>query len=228
MSLKKLLFGILFSSLLISCKTIDVLIEIKKRKAVVNSYSMADKEIKFIPMHHLGKKAFYDDVREKVLKYKSEGYIILYELVLPGTISDSSKLDLYKRKMRRLKGFDGTYKENFEKMGLFKKCIQQPSYEQMGSDDKDIRADVTSIQFIDEWEKINGAIKLDSADWNTPFNATYKVKQEYTRRQREIIFLDYRNSYLVTTIKATPNKKILILYGKAHRKGVAKLLKANN
>jgi hypothetical protein len=228
MILRKLLFGMLFSTLLISCKTVDVLIEIKKKKATVNSYSLGDKEIKFIPMHHLGKEDFYVDVREKVLKLKSEGYIVFYEFVKPSENVDSVTKDLNRRKMRRIRGFDGTYKEVFSKIGLFNKCIQQPSYEILGTDDKDIRADVTWEQFITEWEKVNGLVMLDSVDVNTPFNSTYKMRRNYTRAQKDKIILDYRNSYLANMIKETTNKKILVIYGKGHRKGVFKLLSKTN
>jgi hypothetical protein len=228
MIFKKLFVGILFSVFLISCKTVDALIEINKKKAVVKSYSMGEKEIKFIPMHHLGKDVFYADVREKVLKLKSEGYIVFYEFVAASTQKDSVANDLYRRKMRRVKGFEGTYKEAFGKIGLFKKHIQQPSYDILGTDDKDIRADVNVEQFITEWEKINGTIVLDSIDLKTPFNGSYKMRKNYTHEQINKIILDYRNSYLVNMIKEAPYKKILIIYGKGHKKGVFKLLSEIN
>ena len=44
--------------------------ELNKKKVKVYSYNYANKEIKYIPMHHLGKKEFYDDVRKDVVKYK--------------------------------------------------------------------------------------------------------------------------------------------------------------
>jgi hypothetical protein len=227
MDLKKILFYTLFLSLLISCKTVDVLIEIKKKKATINNFSMGDKEIKFIPMHHLGSEDFYFDVREKILKLKSEGYTVFYELVKPSTNIDSVTNDLNRRKMRRIKGFDGNYKELFSKMGLFKNSILQPSYEILGTDENDVRADVTWEQFINEWEKVNGLVILDSIDVNTPFNGTYKMTRNYTRAQKDKIILDYRNSYLANMIKETTNKKILVIYGKGHRKGVFKLLSEN-
>jgi hypothetical protein len=228
MNLKKILLRTLFLPLLISCKTVDVLVEINKKKATVNSYSLGDKEIKFIPMHHLGKEDFYFDVREKVLKYKSEGYVVFYELVKPSTNVDSVTNDLNRRKMRRIKGFDGNYKELFSKMGLFKNSILQPSYETLGTDENDVRADVTWEQFITEWENVNGLVVLDSVDINTPFNGTYKMTRNYSRTQKNKIILDYRNSYLASMIKEATNKKILVIYGKGHRKGVFKLLSENN
>jgi hypothetical protein len=228
MKLKKLILGALFISLLHSCKTVTVLIEMKKKKAAVKTYTMGDKEIKFIPMHHVGKQGFYDDVRKKVIKLKAEGYTVFYEMVLPSTTSDSITNDLCKRKMRKIKGFNGTYKENFDKKGLFKKSVQQPSNEQLGADANDIRADVTSVELINEWEKQNGAIILDSVDLFTPYDGNYKTKKFYTKRQRNNIILGYRNSNLANMVKATTHKKILVLYGMHHKKGFVRLLNANN
>jgi hypothetical protein len=227
MDVKKILLSTIFLSLLISCKTVGTLIEIQKKKATVNSYSLGDKEIKFIPMHHLGKEDFYVDVMQKVLKLKSEGYIVFYEFVKPNANADSATNDLNRRKMRRIRGFEGTYKEVFSKIGLFNKCIQQPSYEILGTDDNDVRADVTWEQFITEWEKVNGAVLLDSVDINTPFNGTYKMRKNYTRAQSDKVILDYRNKYLANMIKEKTNKKILVIYGKGHRKGLFKLLSEN-
>jgi hypothetical protein len=228
MKLKKLILGALFISLLHSCKTVGTLIEMKKKKAAVKTYTMGDKEIKFISMHHVGKQGFYDDVRKKVIKLKAEGYTVFYEIVLPSTTSDSITNDLCKRKMRKIKGFNGTYKENLEKIGFFKKYVQQPSNAQLGADTNDIRADVTSVELINEWEKQNGVIILDSVDLFTPFDGNYKTKKFYTTQQRDNIILGYRNSYLANIVKATSHKKILVLYGKRHRKGFATLLNTNN
>ena len=44
---------------ILSCKTFKSLHEIKKENASVYSYDFDNKEIKYIPMHHLGKKEFY-------------------------------------------------------------------------------------------------------------------------------------------------------------------------
>ncbi len=180
-------------------------------------YAIGDKGIKFIPMHHLGKKGFYDEVKEIIIENKNQGYIVYYELVSTHFAGDSSFRDTIRRKVRKLKGFNGTYKEAVE--GTFlDKYIQQPAYKDLGVDDDDVWADVDYLQLIDQWEKVNGEIILDSIDLNTPFGEVYDNKLNYSQKQYKNIFVGYRNDHLIKRIKTGPDNKILVVYGVGHRK----------
>jgi hypothetical protein len=117
-------FYLIFLMCIFSCKTLKTLHEMHKSKAQVYTYNFNDKEIKFIPMHHVGKKSFYKSVTEKVIAFKKNGYTIYCEKVHADKEKDSITNDLAKRKVRKIMGLNGTYKENLNRVGVFKKLIQ--------------------------------------------------------------------------------------------------------
>ncbi len=221
--MKKIFYLLASVMLFNSCKVIQTLNELKKEEATIHSYTVKNKEIKFLPMHHLGKPIFYDDVKNKVIEYKSKGYKVYYEKVEPDLELDSTKNDVLKRKFRKITGINDSYKATADRAGVLKGYVGQPSYEAMGTDSSDIRADVTIKQLIIEFEKQNGIIVLDSMDLNTKFNTSYSRKRIYTKKQIEKVTLDFRNQFLVDVIKEKADSKILILYGALHRKGLEKL-----
>jgi len=198
-----------------------------KTKANVYSYKYIDKDIKFLPMHHLGKPQFYDDTKNKVTSFKNDDYVVYYELISTKVDLDSLQKDLLRRKYRKLKGFSGTYKDVMKDSPILKKYVQQPSYKDLGITESDIRADITALQFINEWEKQNGIIKLDSIDLNTPFDKEYNNKLSYSKKQWNNVAINYRNQYLIDLIKKNNDKKVLIIYGDGHRKNFKKQLKTN-
>ena len=169
-------------------------------------------------MHHLGKKEFYDDVAGKVEQFKKDGYVVYYELLGTSFNADSTERDVIRRKGRKIKGFSGGYKDASENRGMFKKYVEQPSYKDMGTDSNDVRADIDYKILINEYEKKYGKIILDSIDLNTGFDAEYDRKQITDKSQYEYIIIDYRNDFLVHTIKNSTDRKILVLYGEGHRK----------
>ncbi len=207
-----------------SCKIITALKELNREKAKVYSYSLNDIEIKYIPMHHLGKKKFYDDVTNKIKKYKKNGFIVYYELISPKLDIDSIQKDLVSRKARKIIGFNGNYKE-LGKGTFSEEYINQPPYEKLGITKKDRRADVNLLQFVNECERINGVIHLDSIDLNTDLGEKYERKGLYTDKQLKKIVVEFRNQYLINLIKSSGDDKILIIYGEGHRKDFEKRIK---
>lgn len=198
--------------------------ELKKTNASVYSYNLGNKEIKYIPMHHLGKKEFYDDAKTKINQLKSDGYVVYYEEISSNLKIDSLQKDTIRRKVRKIKGFSGSYKD-VAKGSFFKNYIKQPPYSELGITENDKRADIDYLQFINEWEKTNGVIMLDSIDLNTKFDAKYEKGTFYTKKQYEKIVIDFRNQYLLNLIKENKDNKILIIYGEGHRKKFEKAIK---
>jgi hypothetical protein len=194
-----------------SCKIVNGLIELNRKNAEVHSYNLADKDIKFISMHHMGKKEFYDDVTGIIKEYKDKGYVVFYELISTDFTKDPELRNTIRRKVRKLKGFSGTYKENAPD-SFAEKYVSQPKYTDLGTDSTDIRADVNYLEMIDEWEKQNGVIVLDSLDLNTPFTEKFNKGVDYTTEQYKAIFIEYRNTYLINMIKESSSKKILVIW----------------
>lgn len=225
--MRKILLLCIIIGTLTSCKIVHSLIELNKKRAKVYTYKLDNKEIKYIPMHHLGKKEFYDNVKNNVTACKKNGYKVYYEQISSKFSADSLLLDTIHRKSRKLKGFSGTYKDNADS-SHFKKYIQQPSYKDLGIDNNDVWADVNYLQLINQWEKINGRIVLDSIDFNTPFTEKFSKGTFYTKKEYNKILIDYRNSFLINLIKSNSDNRILILYGEGHRKNFRKQLKKIN
>ena len=222
----RILILVLMTSTFSSCKIVNSLIELNRKKVNVYSYKYENRQIKYVSMHHIGKSEFYEDVKSKVSNYKTEGYIVFFEQISSDFTTDSLLIDTIRRKVRKIKGFSGTYKEATEDT-YFKKYVQQPSYIELGVDSNDIRADIDYLQFINEWEKLNGVIILDSVDFKTSFNEKFNKSVSYTNKQYKKVVIDYRNDFLIKKIKASNNDKILILYGEGHRKNFKKKLKVN-
>ena len=62
-----------------SCKTIHVLHLMQSEDVAVAELSNHNKTVEFIPMHHVGKREFYDGVKEIVSHYKANGFVVYYE-----------------------------------------------------------------------------------------------------------------------------------------------------
>ncbi len=201
--------------------------ELNRKQAKVYSYKLNDKYLKFIPMHHLGKKQFYDDATTKIKALKAQGYVIFFESINTNFTNDSLLKDTIRRKARKIKGFGGTYKDEAS-ASMMKKYVQQPPNVNLGMDEKDLRADVDYLQLITKWEEVNGKIILDSMDLYTPFDKKFQKDVFYTKRQYNKIIIDYRNDNLLGLIQKSAQKKIVIVYGEGHRKNFRKKLKKLN
>ncbi len=211
-----------------ACKIVTSLVELRRKKPQVYTYHWQDKAIAYLPMHHLGKPRFYEGVKEQVVDHKRRGYTVYYELISsrPAGLDSLERLQTL-LKYRKLRGSSGSYKEQTEELGVFKNYVQQPPYEQLGTDETDKRADVDIVQFVAEWERTNGPVVLDSLDRATPMTAKYESATMYSRKEYARIIEDYRTAYLVGEVKSSPANKILILYGKGHLKGFRRGLRKN-
>lgn len=225
--MRKLLFIAFLISFFSSCKIFRSAVELNRTQPSLYHFFINGKVVEFLPMHHLGKKEFYENVKNTVIDKKNSGYVVYYELVSTNFTTDSLLKDTIRRKARKLKGFSGSYKENASS-SVFDKYIQQPSYFELGIDSTDKRADVNYLQLIEQWELLNGKIMLDSIDLNTPFDEKFNKGTFYTRKEYNRVFIEYRNEYLLETINAGSDKKILILYGFGHLRNFKKQAKKIN
>src|SRR5712671_148675 len=87
-----------------SCKTMHVLHVIQTKDVEVAELTNRKKIVEFIPMHHVGKREFYDGVKEIIAHYKSEGFVVYYEGAGMIIGLDSITRDHYERKFRRMLG----------------------------------------------------------------------------------------------------------------------------
>lgn len=194
-------------------------------------YTNGDKQLVFLPMIHLNKQEFYDEVRHYVDSLRNDGYVFVYESVRPSKDLDSLQEDIVRRKFRRIVGFDLTSytdKEN-ENMRRYrvKGAISQSMLNTGLKRETDILGDIGVDSLVTIYEKEKGEITLGEYDLKTPLNKKYKGNK-LPAKDKDYLILTVRNKVLSDKIASLPDKKIAVLYGALHRKGFAENLKKDD
>jgi hypothetical protein len=198
------------------------------------------KTVCFIPMHHVGKKVFYDDVHRISDSLGRLGYVAFYEGV-DTRLKDSLALDLLKRKWRKMMGFyldkSGYIDSNHRFMGrykLSKKYVNQPQAETLiAASTQPENVDVTMEDLFGAFEKRVAPIELETCDMAIALDSLYKgcqplrvtAQKQYNIFQDDFI-LKYRNQHVAHAIQHHENQKIIVIYGSGHFKGLLEELKA--
>ena len=188
-----------------------------------------DKSVILTPLTHFGQAEFYDSLKDSIVQWKKLGYVIFYEGIMfnPAKMEvDSTTADVTMRMWRKLSGGLGITSEDYAKVlnGVFKNKIGQPEYKELGIDSADFRTDITLVVLVSEFEKLYGSINLDSCDYATHLDSTYTCGKKL-KGNRDPIFIAYRNKYVVEQVIKSDQKRIVVLYGARHMKGMRKLLK---
>lgn len=211
---------------LASCKPLTIVQLIQADKAEVVQLANTTKTVQYIPMHHVGKPAFYEGVKTLVDSFKRNGYIVFYESARTENITDSLTLDRYNRKFRKMMGMHidtSGYVKRLHEKGLFKQLVDQPTYDRLGLDSRDIRVDIPKNQLVDAYEKTFGEIVLERGD-DTPLNESYNLELRLPQKEVRYIIVDYRNKNLATAIQYSDFKKIAVVYGADHLNGTLREL----
>ena len=220
--MKKYLFILSVMALLLSscAKGIIKLYNIKspvEKKAV---WQKNDRTIIFLPMVHLSKQAYYDEVKEFVTQKRKEGYVIYYEGIGIDTTLTQAQKDTIRLKFRKMLRFDffneGKYKNNPTLPFTAPKKYVAQTLENTGIDPKiDVKADLTDKQVIDQIEAKRGKIVLDSCDFATPLDQRYKCKR--CKSHTSFSIRSVRDDYVNSLLSNTSDKKIVLVYGAKHR-----------
>lgn len=197
-----------------------------KKHVTVYNLQAPGKTVKMIPIVHFSTNSFYDDLKEKVLKYKKAGFVVYYEQIKATrdsfNLSDEEYYTL-RRKYRKISN-GGAFRQNYNELRrAFKNKRAQPLYKDLGITSSDVNADIRISDLVNQYELRYGTIQLDSCDIHTSFKEQYTCNGSH--HNLKPIRIDYRNQYLATMIKNSPDKKILIVYGYGHKKGIKKLLR---
>lgn len=223
-------------------------------KIALNSMGVFDKEVSkkyiingtkklvFFEMHHVGKQAFYDDVKHDLDSLLGEGYKLFFEGVGLDKSIDSLTKDTLFRKVRKITGMDmnAISKNNGyldtvnnklagKKTSLIKKnkLVNQPP--RMYPKDDTIRTkrvDENYLSLVIAVEKKFGPIVLEPVDYNTKFGEKYKVPKNKT--MRNYFIQEYRNEKIADAIIRDTASKIILLYGKKHLEGIFENLKKSD
>lgn len=209
---------------------------VENEKTELKFIDNKEQEIIFIPMHHVGRKEYYDDIAYKVDSLQKLNYTVFYEGVTDNNENDSLTSKKSLLKLRKIMGFfpqgqkgylDTTtniiagkikYKGNY-------KLINQPNYKRLKVDSlTSRRADVSLTKLINDFENNYGQIKLDSCDYRTSFkDKNYKcgkAKRNLRKKFNNEYVKEFRNKHLADKLFKSKENKILVIYGDAHYSGL--------
>jgi hypothetical protein len=246
---------ILVVFLFASCTTIRVIKKMNKEEATYETWKNSeDKTVVFIPMVHAAKAAFYADVKRVVTEHKQQGYIVFYEglkksedhelsfdtsryrryvhfAAMQSFDSGSIRQLVYLLKVRRMVGIipdSTTYMSLVKTNSLTKNMVFQPPADSLGVTGSDMNTDVSLVELVREYEKKFGEIALEQIDFAIPLDKPLSPSLTLKRSRANELILDHRNKNLSDSIKKSPAKKILVIYGMAHKEGVFNELKQSD
>ena len=177
-----------------------------KKKSV---WVKEEREIIHIPMIHIARQEYYDKGVETGGETKQEQDTIMMKVRKILCINISG-------------GYDDEKNKSTPK--FYKKFVAQTK-ENTGIIKGDTRADTNFkdlIHLIETEEKVK--IALDSCDYATPMNAKYTCTNNY-KQYKYLLTRYYRDEYLFDFIKKSTDKKIILLFGEAHKWNLYPLLR---
>lgn len=200
----------------------------------------SEKEILFIPMHHVGKKDFYDDVKNKIDSLRGLGFIFYYEGVKRTLSGDSLSNDTIRRKLRKIIWIDvlspkmktgyidslgnttvGISNKNIKRYDL----VNQPGRTKLGIDSlNDKWVDVYISDLLEAFEKKFGRLELSECDLKSGYDTKYTCEKYKNKEGRKFVLTDYRNQVIADQILKDTHTKIAIIYGAKHFDGILKEL----
>jgi len=210
------------------------------------------KTVVFIPMVHIGRASFYDDVRDHISRFKEEGFIAFYEYVKRDSLSaltlSNEDREMYRRKsqqpnlpddslallvnklkikrMLRVLPDSSAYSSLVKQLPIKGELIFQPSYPSLGVGDGDVNVDLKISELISAYERRFGVIELEQIDFAVPMNEPLPAHRKLKGADTRAVILDERDINLAAAIHQSPNQKILVIYGLEHMKGTYEKLQA--
>lgn len=241
--MKSKLIIILIAFFFVSCKTYIANSYFEKNGIYDEKVKLekltGENDIVLVPMHHLGTKSFYDDVKNKVDSLVNNNHIVFYEMIMTDNSKskDTSQQKLIDTtmvlKFRKAFGLSGmskngssNYKDYFNEKGIKikKELIPQPKLSNLGlicnSCDN---VDATMDELINAYENKYGKIILEEYDLKTPFYENYDKKNckiKIDKKMFNEFVVNYRNHKIINQINQNIHKKIAIVYGKNHFIGI--------
>jgi hypothetical protein len=238
-----LFYIILFTTFSLSSCLTNIALKsmgVTETKVQVKYISNNEKQIVFLPMHHIGTEAFYKDEVRLVDSLVKSGYVVFYEGIYKGLITDSLQLDTMIMKFRKITGIPS--KKNSKEQGyldtanntiLGRKSTLIKKYKLRNQDVKYFKqfdstivknVDIDLVNMIMFYEKKYGKIVLENFDYNIKIGEEYKHKA--SREKRKYIIEAARNTIVSEAVLKHRENKIALVYGKAHYNGVLKNLQA--
>jgi len=198
-------------------------------KVKILTVQNSNQSVVFIPMHHVGTRLFYDNVRKKIDSLRNQGYYFFYEKLKSNATSIPDTVTLLKirkiigvplskdAKTDHLSFFKNTVKVKFKK-----EIISQPQIDFFEPDKNNaLNVDCYLVDLITEYEKKYGKLELSACDLQSHYFELSKCPIDIDRVNRnKTIYLDYRNNIVVQEVLKNEHQKIAIIYGENHFVGI--------
>lgn len=207
------------------------------KKANLKFIQYKGKSIYFVETRHIGTKNYYKHINSITDSLGKIGYVTFYESVEEDYIDT-----LFLKKFRKITGLDLTKKyldttNNLlaDKFKISNKYVNQPkSSELISRNSKSFIIDIPLYSQIKKFEEDTEEIKLNECDLIVKLGEQYNCepikkseRNRYDKFMHEYV-IEMRNKNLADQVINSEFNKIIIIYGKNHYKGFAKLLNESN
>ena len=205
---------------------------LNETEAVLKKIPVEGKEVYFLPMRHLGKHDFYQNVRVLVDSLSRLGYAVYVETVKARKDGKAYVDTLALKKLRKIKNMDFSkpYIETNNSIiqNLIRKheLVGQPEYKDLGAYEYKI-VDLSYVDLVQRFEALHGEVELDSCDLTTNFGQPYHC-QTISGQKAKVFDKDFlfreRDKEVAKSIRNSTDKKILVVFGLLHYDGIIKEL----
>ena len=210
-------------------------------KVELKIFKNKERKVVFIPMHHVGTKSFYNDVKENIDSLQNRNFKIYYELIITDTTKQkTAKTALNNRKLRKIYGSEIPDSDemisiteklsNNKKVKLKKDLVNQPGYNELGVNMNQAKnVDAKLNEMITYYEKKYGKVKLEDCDFASLPEEKYECEVQ-TRDEKRIdeVIVTLRNNKVINELKKDSTDNIAIIYGKYHFDEIEKYLVNND
>jgi hypothetical protein len=220
--MKKTILILLLAPIFVGCTSIYLAVVTPKNvEKSLKVFEKDEQTVVFLPMVHLAKLKFFDNVKIVIDSLKKEGFTVFYEQISINKNQPKDSLDINLRKLRKMFGVNiaGGYtnqENNFLPDSFKKKKYTSQKSTKLGIDSLDIIADLNLSKLIRLREIHDGKIVLTDCDFETELNEKYRCKRVGKYYAMHIL----RDSIAANIVLKSNKKKSLIIYGKAHWYGI--------
>ncbi len=209
---------------LTSCQAIKMVKRMNETEVDLHTISNGKQTVQFIPMIHIAKPEFYENVKASIGEAKKEGYVLYYEWIDFDDASLETKLKI--REMVGLIPSPEGYANVLAPLVENGYVVQTEEMFLGIVNNKDENTDIDATELVNTYEKRYGEISITDENRNLPLTEQYKATQ--SKKDVHAILLDYRNEHLVDEILKRADEKVIVIYGAEHQKGIFKLLQESD
>ena len=206
--------------------------DLNSKTPKLEKIDVPEKEVYFLGVAHIAKEEFYENMKVIIEELQEKDFIFYLESVSELDKKNISIDTFSIKKIRKLTDLDISLKYSESQNPYLQKLrkkydlIDQPKYDFFALKNYK-RVDYSYAELINFYEAKFGKIELDSCDVNTEIRSIYKCKSGNTTERKNFtdeIILDVRNRLIADSITKSNDKKIVVIYGKAHLKGIKQYL----